>query len=548
MQNSQLDCLVIGHNEPPFDAYEKLLRQYGEDSEAYRDLQLSFVEVGGRKMTYIDLFNHVFARAAERRSRAAPSFYSGDIPCLSAAYLTNYVRKCGFSAEYINLFQQEKDRLAAYLREEKPRCVAITTTLYVLNFPASEVVEFVRLHNPDAQTIVGGPLIANHARNYQGSELESALKDIGADIYVIEGQGEHTLSQIISCLRNGGDLSEVPNLFYRGSGGYQRTAPLPENNPLDDYYIDWECLDGSDLGPTLQTRTARSCAFSCAFCNYPQRAGKLSLASLETIEKELESMHRRGNVKNVVFIDDTFNVPLNRFKEICRLMINKRYGFNWYSYFRCSNADQEAIDLLAESGCAGVFLGIESGSPTILKNMSKAAKVEQYLRGMERLHKNGVLTFASIITGFPGETEATVQETADFLKESQPDYFRTQLWYCEKGTPIELQREKYGIEGDGFVWQHNTMDSLEAIEHIERMFLSLDLDWLPQWSFDFWIIPYYLGRGMSRDGFKSLMREANRMLAAEVAVVPAAEKAARQETCLANMVEEADRQLATIPG
>ena len=131
---------------------------------------------------------------------------------------------------------------------------------------------------------------------------------------------------------------------------------------------------------------------------------------METIEKELDSMHELGNVSNAVFIDDTFNVPFPRFKEICRMMIRNKYTFNWFSYFRCSNSDEEAIELMAQSGCKGVFLGIESGSPTILKNMNKSATVEKYAQGIEWLRQYGILTFASIITGFPGETEATVQE------------------------------------------------------------------------------------------------------------------------------------------
>jgi len=45
------------------------------------------------------------------------------------------------------------------------------------------------------------------------------------------------------------------------------------------------------------------------------------------------------------------------------LPFERYYGFNWFSYFRCSNSDEEAIDLMARSGCKGVFLGIESGSP-----------------------------------------------------------------------------------------------------------------------------------------------------------------------------------------
>jgi p-methyltransferase len=532
-----LDCVIIGYNEVPFEQYEGFLRKYGEDTEAYRDLKFSFVELGKKKMDYVGLMNHTYSLSVnDGDAEIKEEFKSGDIPNLAAAQLTNFLRKTGVEAQYINLFQYEKEKLIDYLARD-PFCVAITTTFYVVNLPVIEMVEFIRKHNSRVKIVVGGPLIANHARNYQGGDFKAALDDIGADIYVIEGQGEHTLSQIIRCLKEKGDLSSVPNIAYLENGAVRRTLVIPENNSLDENWIDWRNLSDGDLGHTIQTRTARSCAFKCSFCNYPTRAGALTLASLETIESELDSLHELGGVKNVVFIDDTFNVPLSRFKEICRLMIKKRYPFNWFSYFRCSNSDEEAIELMAQSGCKGVFLGIESGSPAILKNMNKAATIEKYEKGMALLRDNGILTFGSFIVGFPGETDETVNETIEFIKATRPDYYRAQMWYCEKGTPIQQHRETYNIDGEGFVWSHKTMDSLEAIGHIDRMFLTIDESiWLPQWSFDFWIIPYLLGKGLSFERFKDFMAPAHRLLALNIASVPEHQKQQLQEKYVQSMV------------
>jgi len=538
----KLDCIVIGYNETPFERYENLLRNYGEDSEAYRDLKFSFVNVNDMKLTYVGLLNHVLSLANKRRPAEAvsPSFESGDMPNLAAVYLTNFLRMRNFRADYINLFQQEKEKLIDYLSED-PYCVAITTTFYVLNFPVIEMVEFIRQHNSKTKIVVGGPLISNHVRNYHGDQLAAALEDMGADIYVVDSQGELTLTRIVECLENGGDLKDVPNLIYYEDGGLRTTNVIPENNCLDENAIDWLRFSDKTLGPTLQTRTARSCAFNCSFCNYPARAGKLSLASLEGIAKELDSMREFGGVKNVVFIDDTFNVPLPRFKDICRMMIKNDYGFNWFSYFRCSNSDSEAIDLMAESGCKGVFLGIESGSPSILKNMNKAATPEKYVEGIKLLHEHDILTFGSFIVGFPGETEETVRESVDFIKQTEVSYYRAQQWYCEPGTPIDRQREKYKIEGEGFVWTHATMDSMEASDHIERMFLTINESlWLPQWSFDFWIIPYLIGKGISYGQFKDFMHSADKLLALEIASVPKHQKINMQQDNLQAMVKMAE--------
>lgn len=539
MRQDALDCVVIGYNDPPFEQYAGLLRQYGEDSEAYRDLKTSFVEVGGRKLNYVDLMNYVHDQAHGGGHGVGPGpFRSGEIPNLAAVYLTNALRRHGARAEYVNLFQYEKDRLSELL-ERDPLCVAITTTFYVWNFPVNEMVQFIRERNERVRIVVGGPLVANHARNYVGEELVSALADLGADIFVNDSQGELTLWHVVEALRDGGDLSRVPNLLYFADGKLHSNPEEPEKNSLDENYIDWLGLSDGDLGATLQTRTARSCAFKCAFCNYPTRAGKLSLASLDTIEKELDSMHARGNVRNVVFIDDTFNVPLPRFKDICRLMIRKNYGFNWFSYFRCSNSDEEAVELMAQSGCKGVFLGIESGSPSILENMNKAASADFYRRGIEMLHRHGILTFGSFIVGFPGETAQTVAETVDFIRSTKVDFYRAQMWYNEAGTPIHKQKEKYAISGDGFVWTHGSMDSLEAMEHIERMLLSItESQWLPQWSFDFWFIPYILGKGVTLEQFKRFMATANRMLALEIASLPADEKRSLQQPCLDDLTAQ----------
>ena len=538
MRQRELDCVVIGYNEIPFERYESFLRSYGEDTEAYRDLKFSFVNVADQKMDYMGLLNHTIARAQHNGQSLPPeqTFKSGDIPNLAAVYLTNFLRMQGFQAKYINLFQYEKEKLIEYLKL-KPACVAITTTFYVVNLPVNEMVEFIREHAPEVKIVVGGPLVSNHVRGAHGDELKAALSDMGADIYVVEGQGELTLSQIVACLNNGGSLSSVPNIIYFENGQLVRTKAVAENNSLDENFVNWSSFPDEKLGVTLQTRTARSCAFKCSFCNYPGRAGALTLTSLEVIEKELDLMLELGDVQNVVFIDDTFNVPFPRFKDICRLMIRKKYPFNWFSYFRCSNSDEEAIDLMAESGCKGVFLGIESGSPSILVNMNKAATIEKYYRGIEMLRRRNIMTFGSFIIGLPGETDETVKETIDFIKDARPDYYRAQMWYCEPGTPIQLERAKYNINGEGFVWSHNTMESLEAMDHIDRMFLTINESiWLPQWSFDFWTIPYLLGRGISFADFKSFMADAQKLLRLEIASVSPRQKEALQKEYLGNMV------------
>lgn len=548
--SDHLDCLLIGYYEPPFGEYERLIRRFGEASEAYRDLRYSFVELDGVKRNYIDLLNHVVDSATGRSNQHRPTFISGEVPNLAASYLCDFLERRGLRADYVNVPAYEQQHLAALL-DRRPACVAITTTFYVVDEPVIDVVKLIRRYDASVPIVVGGPLISNHFRRYRsrsnadastvvGEGLGYALKRLGADVFVIDSQGESTLAAVATSLTRGESLRSVRNIAYFEGDRLNVSSAEPEENRMDDNTITWSRWPRARLGPTIQMRTARSCAFSCAFCNYPTRAGALALASIEAVARELDSISRVGGVKNVVFIDDTFNVPLPRFKSLCRLMIDRQYGLNWFSYLRCANIDAEGIELMARSGCKGVFLGIESGSGRILQRMNKAATPERYAAGLTMLREHGILTFGSFIAGFPGETRETLEETCEFIERTKPDYYRMQLWYCEQGTPIERERERHGIVGQGFKWTHSTMGSREAMDGIDRVFRRVTASaWLPQWSFDFWIIPYVVGKGLSLEQFKEFMSGANRLLALDLSCDRSDDAENTRRASLQNMIERA---------
>jgi radical SAM PhpK family P-methyltransferase len=261
--------------------------------------------------------------------------------------------------------------------------------------------------------------------------------------------------------------------------------------------VNWD-LFAPNAGEYVNVRTAISCPFACAFCGFPEHAGKYQPAEVAALEQELTQLDRIGTVKSVYFIDDTFNVPVKRFKDILRMIIKNRYRFRWHCNFRCQFSDREMVELMKESGCIGVFLGIESGNNQILKNMNKKASREKYLEGAALLKEYGIVTHGSFIVGFPGETEETVNDTITFIQESQLDFYRAQLWYCETITPIWREREKYKIKGSQYEWSHATMDSKTACDLVDKIFFTIrDSVWVPQYNFEFDHMVHLIHRGMS---------------------------------------------------
>lgn len=502
--NNQIDCLFIGHNEMDFDAYEKIVRAMGEHSGAYRDLNLNFVQYRRNFYTLSDVYNLFLGEDGQSVPLRLSDTFSATI-----AYLGTFLTRNGFSFDYISSFQAEKDILARKLTEDHYLVIGILTTLYVAPFPIFEIISFIREHLPKVTIVVGGPFISTNTRAQDQTALQSLFRAIGADIYINSSQGENTLIKVIRARKNHLPLSEVPNIYFAHNGDYLATPVDIENNLLEQNMVDWS-LFREKAGRFVAVRTAISCPFSCAFCGFPEHAGKYQTASVEAIERELDGLSQIETVTSINFIDDTFNVPPERFKDILRMMIQKRYRFKWHSYFRCQYADREMIELMKESGCEGVFLGIESGNQQILKNMNKKVTLEKYRDGLALLKEMDIVTFASFIIGFPGETPGTIEDTMQFIEETGPDFYRAQLWYCEPITPIWKEREQYQIEGAQFNWSHRTMDSNMACNLIDKIFLSVKNSvWLPQYNFDFVNIFHLIHRGMSLQQVKRLIETFN---------------------------------------
>lgn len=507
MKRRSIDCLFIGHNEMLFDSYEKTVRLMGEDSGAYRDLSKSVIYINNKAYSITDAINLV-ADEDIRQGKMKP-FNMLETHSNSIAYLGTYLHRRGKTFDYVNSFQGEKDKLEDLLRTCDILSIGIITTLYVSVFPIVEIMEFIKRFNSTATVIIGGPFVSTQVRTQEASVTEYVFQSIGADIYVNSSQGESTLINIINALQAKKSVAGIKNIWYKNGGKYEVSAAETEDNKLYDNTVNWD-LFSPNVSHHVAVRTAISCPYKCAFCGFPQHAGAYQTTDIEPIIAELDLLSKIDSVKSVHFVDDTFNIPKARFKELLKRMIEKKYTFKWHSYYRCQFSDDETMDLMVQSGCEGVFLGIESGSDLILKNMDKAATSDHYRRGISFLKKYNIPTFGCFIIGFPGETDETVRETVDFIEETGLDFYRTQQWYLEPITPIWNQKEKYGIKGQSFEWSHDTMDSKTASNIVDENFMTIKNSiWLPQYNFDFDNLLHLLHRGKTIEELKSFLRAFN---------------------------------------
>lgn len=504
-----LDCIVIGYNDVDLRWVDDELKPLRHASGGYRHFRSNSVVLDGQRLHYTDLLNRALTEATGRPH----ALHVAQTPSLACCILKSFLAQRGLRVEIVNFFNADRDRLVDLLAQ-RPRAVAITTTVYTTARPVVEIVEFVRRHAPDTRIVVGGPHIFNTCSDHDSETRDFLLQEMGADAYVFDSQGELTLSRLLLALREPApDLAAVPNLIYTSDGvTFEQTPRQVENNPLDQTVIDWRLFDPGYITPFAWMRTARSCAYNCAFCRYPALGGALVLNSVEVVEQQMRLLDSIG-VKHLYFIDDTFNVPLPRFKDLCRMMIRNRFDITWTSYFRCGNADEETFDLIKEAGCVAVFAGIESGDQQVLANMNKKALVPTYQQGLRRLAERDIAVYASFIIGFPGETAASVQHTIDFIEETAPTFYSAETYFHDPKVPIQQRAAEFGLRGSGYSWSHATMDWQEAQDHVERLHRTVDRSaLLPLYGMDVWSVPYFEGHGISRDRLLAFLRIAQTMV------------------------------------
>jgi p-methyltransferase len=402
----------------------KRYEPYKNQNAGYRHMCNRSALINGKRLKFSEIM-----QASISHSIGIPSDLTNfRMPSLGVHYLTQFLRKKGIETDYINFFNFGRDRLEHLLKHDPPRCIGISTTSHYEPEPLRDVIDFIRDINPEPVIIVGGSYISSMNFEMEAHQVHHKLKVMDADIYVHDLQGEQTLYRLCLELRKPKpDFSTIPNLIYYNDKEFHRTPREPEDNSLDDDPVTELTFYENHPLPPVYLRTARSCPKECSFCRYPILGGVHTLANLDSVEKNMDYIHSLG-VRSLVFVDDSFNMPLERFKDLLRMMIKKKYGFKWYCFFRCSDADEEAFDLMVAAGCHAVFLGIENGDTTMLEYMNKNATIDDFRWAIDQLNARGIMVF-------PGKQKKPSGKPSVLSKKSNPPLLNSRSTFMSMRSP-----------------------------------------------------------------------------------------------------------------
>jgi len=290
--------------------------------------------------------------------------------------------------------------------------------------------------------IVGGP----HFDSISSEIWQQDINNVPIDM-ILRGEGEYTFKKAIEYLESTGN-KPVKKIITQEGLLKPDEIPIPAREFLNRefYFKPGNTFSGTIFNPgnSATLMASRGCPFNCAFCASPQlHKRKVRYRNTETVKEEIELLKKEYNVSEIRFQDDCFTLNNNRFKELATILY--KAGINYRCSMRADHVNEETADLLWNSGCREVGIGVEAAEEKVLELTAKGTTVQHNINAMKILRDKGFKVRIFIMTGLPGETSESASHMIKFLEKTQPDVVTLTSFTPTPGSDFYNNSEKYGI-------------------------------------------------------------------------------------------------------
>lgn len=324
------------------------------------------------------------------------------------------------------------------------------------------VARLIREHHERACIVVGGP----HASPL----AEDMLNHVPEIDVVTTGESELTFLEIAERTATGASLAGVAGAWVRGASGPEQGPPRAGVSDLDDY------LSPHTLFDTHIFMTSRGCPWACTFCGAESQWGRGFRAnSVPYVLDALEQAVARLPVKMLMIKDDTFTTQRKRVIELCRGIRERGIKFAWSCDTRVDLLGEELLYEMRMAGCQRLSLGVESGSPEIIRQVDKKITVDDILESTRLAKKYGIQVRYYMMLGNRGETEETFRETLAFLELAQPHEYIFSCLSIYPGTRDFTDAEKVWLNRD--VYFTETFQELKTPFDATDAVTTMMMDW-----------------------------------------------------------------------
>jgi len=332
--------------------------------------------------------------------------------------------------------------IAERIAQTRPDIVGIQAMTFTL-IDAIAAVRSAKSACPGAHVSLGGP----HVNLYP----EETLSIEGVDSLVL-GEGERPFAEMVNAFSRGADIANVQGVAVMRNGKPSTTEAraLEENldslpqpaRDLIDSSLYWSVL--AKRNPITTAMTSRGCPMKCIFCDRPHLGKTFRYRSALSVVDEMEDCVKRG-IRELFLYDDTFTIKRERIFEIRDEIKRRGLNVQWDIRARANNLDTEVVKSMKEAGVARIHIGVESGSPRILKIMKKGITIEQAHNAFELCRKFGIISLAYFMLGNPTETRDDIDMTMQFIRKCNADYAHISITTPFPGTELYCMGLEQGL-------------------------------------------------------------------------------------------------------
>ncbi len=203
-------------------------------------------------------------------------------------------------------------------------------------------------------------------------------------------------------------------------------------------------------------KIAEGCDKHCTYCIIPKIRGNFRSVPMERLVKEAEELAEQGVKELILVAQETtlYGKDLYGEKSLHRLIkeLCKISGIRWIRILYCypEEITDELIQVIKEEPkvCHYLDLPIQHANDAVLRRMGRRASKEELVNIIGKLRREipDICLRTTLITGFPGETQAQHEELMDFVDEMEFDRLGVFTYSTEEDTPAAVMPDQIDEE------------------------------------------------------------------------------------------------------
>ena len=384
------------------------------------------------------------------RSYGGGVFRRGMLPPLGVGYLAAMAKKHGHDVVFFDapILNYDIQATVDAVKQADANVVGISVLTKTMA-SAYELAEALKSDEPARTIVMGGAHITSFYKNIfdQCPHVD----------YLIPGEGEVTLAELLDCLEKHIDPKGVNGLLIRMPDGTTHTTPMREYvkdldtlpHPLRSAYRNELYIplpNQSRRLPATTVITSRGCPYGkCGFCYQGGKyASPYRRRSPENVVEEIIQIVDEIGIKEVAFWDDNFCINKKWIHTFCDLLDENNIHIKWSVFARVNVVSEEILQRMAQSGCWNIYFGFESGSQENLDFIRKGITLDQSRNAVRCAKKAGMEIRGSFIFAMPGDTPEKAEETIRFACEINVDWLVFYPYQVQPGTYLGDIAPEYG--------------------------------------------------------------------------------------------------------